>query len=834
MDKVPPSIPESTKIQVAYLFVKGEEMRDMKKIDDAMKYYNNAREINKQVGDKYMNAFILLNLSLCYRDTYQYENAIKTAEDSIAISSQLQGEKRKNAQLLIGDGYVSLGHTFNMLGKYDKAIECQEKGIEALLKYGVKNALGIAYGNMGATYRSLEKYEKAMGLFQEALKISRTTGDKSMEASNLHNIALVYLSMNEVQRAIDHFEDSARIFTEIGKMMEVSSSHAVLSSAYSFLEKKDISESYWKSSIEKFIAVVGDDISETVMVELGDVFYFSTQRVLRAAIVKLAQGSDDAKQSLETCVRVLKKAIESTDKILLQLTVDSNRTAFSDKFYVWYKHLIDPLLLLERVTAALLILDLGRAKILRCLLYRQVKIQDEEKRKSSFELSWMTIENGGEEERISTLAREIQLLESHATILVYNFSDRTGALIFLVLEPNGCVSYIGGKTTHDELEDDIRKLLENASVEFPRGYSFLEQSKVSDVEDISTKEFTLRKLSSEQKTEEETSHQQKETRIKECKSEYRSPARRADETCNNLSKDGRLFLYKALIDPVKSLIKGTKLIIVPESCLFFAPFSSFIDENGNNLSENYEIQIIPSIHVLASSIQASGSKGIAGSLFVGNPKVENVHLLPLLSAAEEVEYLASLLDGKPLTGRKATKSNVMDLMPDASIIHIAAHAHEESGHIFLAPELGKQNDDAHTTSPSDLLTQSDVLELKLSARLVVLSCCHTGMGKLSSEGVLGIARSFLGAGASSILVTLWKINDDFTKKFMTAFYQKICEEKSVCLALKETMNVFQRNGQYTSFVFWAAFEILGEDVRFTNSEIEEIRRKNKEKTVSNS
>jgi CHAT domain-containing protein len=68
---------------------------------------------------------------------------------------------------------------------------------------------------------------------------------------------------------------------------------------------------------------------------------------------------------------------------------------------------------------------------------------------------------------------------------------------------------------------------------------------------------------------------------------------------------------------------------------------------------------------------------------------------------------------------------------------------------------------------------------------------------------------------------------------MTIFYEKIYEGNSVCLALKETMNLFQRNGQYTSFLFWAAFEILGEDVSFTKSEIEEIRRKNKDIITSN-
>ena len=227
------------------------------------------------------------------------------------------------------------------------------------------------------------------------------------------------------------------------------------------------------------------------------------------------------------------------------------------------------------------------------------------------------------------------------------------------------------------------------------------------------------------------------------------------------------------------------------------------------------------------SIQSSSSKPIGNSLFVGDPDVQLAGLSRLPYAAEEVEYLASLLDSKPLLGPMAAKKKVSELMPEASIIHIAAHGDEQTGHIFLAPEASKPI--AHQTSSSYLLTQSDILKSRLTARLVVLSCCHTGKGKVSSEGVLGIARSFLGAGASSVLVSLWSIDDKFTKLFMTAFYEKILEGKSTCLALKETMNEFQRSGKYKSFMFWAAFEIMGEDVRFSKSEIKEIRQNNKSK-----
>ena len=302
----------------------------------------------------------------------------------------------------------------------------------------------------------------------------------------------------------------------------------------------------------------------------------------------------------------------------------------------------------------------------------------------------------------------------------------------------------------------------------------------------------------------------KEVKDSKTKGDLRSPAKTGDNLCPDLAKDTRSSLYRSLINPVKSFIKGTKLIIVPQRSLFFAPFSSFIDENGCVLSEKYQIQIIPSIHVLAMSMQSSSGTPIGNSLFVGDPDITDARLP---CAAEEVEYLASLVDSRPLLGAMATKKKVLELMPEASIIHIAAHGDKETGHIFLAQ--------------SYVLTQSDILKCKLTARLVVLSCCDTGKGQISSEGVLGIARSFLGAGASSVLVTLWKINDMFTKLFMTVFFNKILEEKSVCLALKETMNEFQRNGEYKSFKFWAAFEILGEDVRFSKEDIEEIRRNNK-------
>ena len=821
-DKATSQTTSNKEIKISKLLLKGEEMRAKEKVDEAKVYLTKAKEMNTELGDQMSEALILESFSHCYEYDGDYEKALKMASDAIVIFRQLSGT---TAQAGNANGLINLGNIYSKLGRYKEAIACQKEAIEIYLILGDEPALGNAYGNMGVTHNHIKEHRKAIELSQEAYRISLKTGNKFEKARSLHNIGDAYNPLGQPWKSISCCKESARIWTEIGRKKNASVSYGVLATSYLYLGEMEISERYFKMCIDTNLHMKQFHDLAIAYGNRGILYY-------NMALPKFL-SSGDAKESLESSVKNFKLAIESTDKILASLSVDNNKTAFSDKFYRWYDRLTAPFNLLGRSTAALLFLDLGRAKILRQLVYNQVEIQVEDKGQSSFQLTWLAIENEKEKERIRVLSKEIQLAESNATVLFYNFNN-TKILTIWVLDANGCVSLKTsdpcGKftTAQEELEDNVTEVLQKASFGFSRGYSFLKPSPLIDVQNAKK---SIPKPASNQEKAETTGYNDKGANVIKSKPECRSPAVRPDESRERLSKEKRSILYRALITPVKSLINGKKLIIVPDGCLFFAPFSSFINENGCLLSEEYQIQTIPSVHVLAMGMQTSSSRRIGNSLFVGNP--ESVQLPSLPSAAREVENLASLLDAKPLTGRMATKNKILELMSKASIIHIAAHGHEGTGHIFLASQSNKPNDGAYSTSSSDLLTQSDVLQCKLSARLVVLSCCHSGMGNLSSEGVLGIARSFLGAGASSVLVTLWTIDDEFTKQFMEVFYEKIFEEKSVCLALKETMNIFQRSGPYTSFLYWAAFQILGEDVSFTKLEIEEIRGNNKKIMASN-
>ena len=116
----------------------------------------------------------------------------------------------------------------------------------------------------------------------------------------------------------------------------------------------------------------------------------------------------------------------------------------------------------------------------------------------------------------------------------------------------------------------------------------------------------------------------------------------------------------------------------------------------------------------------------------------------------------------------------------------------------------------------------EVQKKELTARLVVLSCCATGRGNVSAEGVISIARAFLSAGARSFLASLWTISDDSTKKFMTNFYQHLVDGKSASEALHLAMRDLREDPEkkYHAAKCWAPFVLIGNDVTLKFGESE--------------
>ena len=266
-------------------------------------------------------------------------------------------------------------------------------------------------------------------------------------------------------------------------------------------------------------------------------------------------------------------------------------------------------------------------------------------------------------------------------------------------------------------------------------------------------------------------------------------------------------LYDVLIGPIEDLLQGDQLIVVPDGPFCLAPYSA--------LTESTRIRTVPSLTTLkliAGSPEDYHFK--SGALLVGDPSMEEVpmKLSQLPFAKKEVEMIGKRLKTTPLTGRDATKGEVLKRLTSVALVHIAAHGCQETGEIALAP-----NSERKSQIPKEedyILKMSDVQEVRVRARLVVLSCCHSGRGEVKSEGVVGMARAFLCAGARSVLVSLWAIDDEATLLFMRSFYQRLADGNSASVALRQAMKSLRESEQFSAVKYWAPFVLIGDDVTF--------------------
>ena len=241
-----------------------------------------------------------------------------------------------------------------------------------------------------------------------------------------------------------------------------------------------------------------------------------------------------------------------------------------------------------------------------------------------------------------------------------------------------------------------------------------------------------------------------------------------------------------------------------------------MDSDSKYLCEFFRVRVIPSLtslKLIADSPADYHSK--SGALLVGDPWIQEVTFegtkypqLPF--AREEVQMIGRILHTTPLIGEHATKNEILKRLSSVALVHIAAHGRMATGEIALAP-----NPSPVSRTPVDkdlVLTMKDVLNIQMRARLVVLSCCHSARGEIKAEGVVGIARAFLGAGARSVLVSLWAIDDEATMEFIKRFYQHLVKGENASAALNQAMKYMRESDEFSAVDNWAPFVLIGDDV----------------------
>ena len=276
-----------------------------------------------------------------------------------------------------------------------------------------------------------------------------------------------------------------------------------------------------------------------------------------------------------------------------------------------------------------------------------------------------------------------------------------------------------------------------------------------------------------------------------------------------------------MIAPILDLIDGDEIIIVPDGPLWLAPFAALLNPFSKYLCESFRVRVIPSITSLKMIADCPEYHSGLGALVVGDPDVTEVtnshgdQLEPLTFARKEAKLIGQILNAAPLPGKLANRCEVLKQISSVAVVHIAAHGRMETGEIALSPNPERES---QTPAEEDyMLTMADVMSVKLRAKLVVLSCCHSGRGEIKAEGVVGIARAFIGAGARSVLVSLWAIDDEATFEFMKNFSHNLVKGRRASESLNHAMKCLRESEKFSDVKYWAPFTLIGDGVTLSTN-----------------
>jgi CHAT domain-containing protein len=250
-------------------------------------------------------------------------------------------------------------------------------------------------------------------------------------------------------------------------------------------------------------------------------------------------------------------------------------------------------------------------------------------------------------------------------------------------------------------------------------------------------------------------------------------------------------LHQLLLAPLEPHLGTRRLVIVPHGLLHYVPFHALYDGTQYAL-ERREISYAPSAKVLLHCL-ATPSRPLTKGVFVGVPDARTP------SVRDEAQSLAQLFDAPTvLLDQAATPAAVAAHAPEADLLHFACHAgFRPDSPLFSALHLADGN-----------LTVRDVAQWRLKCGLVTLSACETGLSQVApGDELTGLARGFFAAGAPSLVLSLWAVDDIATTELMGRFYMRLQSGDTPAKALRKAQLAMLAAYQHP--YYWSPFVLTG-------------------------
>lgn len=782
----------------------------------AINYLNQAILLSQGASDKALEVSLLTGIGYIYASIDEPQQALNYFQKTLPLWRQL---KDKN-----GEAYALnfIGTTYFLLGDFALARDYFEQSPKMFREIGDLRAEGLANLYLGAVETRAGDTNRAFDYYQKSLQTFRETGDKRGEASALAYLAEIFWSRGEKQKTLENYEKSLELWRKVNFREGEAIILSNLGFVHDLLGDSDKASNFHTQALPIF-RLLGNKSGEAASL-------YGIARTL------FAQGK------LNESLTNIESAINHIESIRAKITSTELRTTYlatNQHFYQFYIELLmeihkrkplegfdaRALQASERARARSLLDILNEAQVDIRQGIEPALVERERSLKKQLNMKDEARKRAKDQVQLEAIDKEIRQLNADLNNLLAEIKLKSPPYAALT-QPTP----IGLK--------EIQQLLDNQTVVLE--YSLGEQnSYLWVVSNNSLKTFIL-----------------PNRREVEAKARlFYESVNKPDDSPNspNFAPD----LSKILLEPAAAELGNKRLIIIPDGILQYIPFSALPDpksriqnpKSAEPLMLNHEIVYLPSASTLAVLRNESGGRKkatktlavLADPVFdTGDTRVKregvesvkpnsalqkatreagfnNLQSLPRLPAtrAEARTILALVADTekKEAIDFEANLTTVKSLeMANYRILHFATHGLLNTQNpafsgivLSLVNEKGKAQD--------GFLRLHEIYNLKLPADLIVLSACQTALGKdVRGEGLVGLTRGFMYAGAKSVVASLWAVDDKATSELMKLFYQNMLGEKklSPSAALREAQIAMWKSKRFNPPYFWSAFMIQGE------------------------
>ncbi|MEA5504706.1 CHAT domain-containing tetratricopeptide repeat protein [Halotia wernerae UHCC 0503] len=770
----------------------------------ALSYYNQALDLRRAVEDKGGQAQTLNNLGFFYDSLGEKQQALKYLNQALTLYRDVENRGGQATTLNnIGKVYSDLDEKQQALSYYNQALPLTRATRD-------RDGEATTLNNIGVVHFDLGEKQEALKYYNQALPLSRAVGNRAGEAQTFNNIGLIYESLGEKQQALKYYNQALTLHRAVGE--RAGEANTLYNMAYLELNQGNLQQA--RTHIQAAINIIEDLRTKIDDQQLRTSYFASVQSYYRLYTHLLMQlhKKDPSKGYDALALHINER---SRARGLVELLTEARAGIRKD---------VDPKLLEQE--QRLLQLINAREKQ-RFGIVNSSQIQDLPYKTLADKLQTEIDDLLNQHEQLQTKIRTTspkyadlvypqpltltqiqQQLDQDTLLLQYSLGEKYSYL--WAVTPNSIDTYQLPKRSEIEASaQDFYKLLQNRGnlLSSPRGIR-IEPTGVSQSKHINS----------------------------------------------------ALKLSQLILSPVAKKLGKKRLVIVADGALQLIPFAALPDltqaeteteVNYQPLLVNHEIVHLPSMTAIATQRKAlKGRKStpktlavLADPVFTANDqrvtvKPENIVTDLDLSLEESALQRAAKnlnrdsWDRIPATRQEA--KNILQLVSpkerlqafdfDANFnwvnnsqlsqyrfIHFATHGFFDSKNPELSGIVLALVD--KTGQPvRGYLRLGDIFNLNFPADLVVLSACETGLGKdVNGEGLVGLTRGLMYAGAERLAVSLWRVDDKGTSQLMQEFYKQMLQQgKSPNVALRDAQLKMWQQNEWRNPYFWSAFISQGE------------------------